>query len=90
MFKEALMQINNQYAIFSDIRGDGLLLGAELKEQYQGQAIAIMNQAAQHGLLILVAGANVLRFTPALNIPEDDIHAGMKKLSQAIEKWLAA
>ena len=90
MFKEALAQINNQYAIFSDIRGDGLLLGAELKEQYQGQAIAIMNQAAQHGLLILVAGANVLRFTPALNIPEDDIHAGMKKLSQAIEKWLAA
>jgi len=90
IFKEALTQINNQYAIFSDIRGDGLLLGAELKEQYQGQAIAIMNQAAQQGLLILVAGANVLRFTPALNIPEDDIHAGMKKLSQAIEKWLSA
>lgn len=90
IFQKALTQINNQYAIFSDIRGEGLLLGAELKEQYQGQAIAIMNQAAQEGLLILVAGANILRFTPALNIPEDDIHAGMKKLSQAIEKWLAA
>lgn len=90
LFKEALAQINDQYAIFSDIRGEGLLLGAELTEQYQGQAIAIMNHAAQAGLLILVAGANVLRFTPALNISEKDIHTGMKKLSLAIEKWLAA
>lgn len=90
IFKDALTQINDQYAIFFDIRGEGLLLGAELAEQYQGQAIAIMNQAAQAGLLILVAGANVLRFTPALNIPEKDIHAGMKKLSLAIEKWLSA
>lgn len=90
LFKEALAQINDQYAIFSDIRGEGLLLGAELTEQYQGQAIAIMNHAAQAGLLILVAGANVLRFTPALNISEKDIHTGMKKLNLAIEKWLAA
>ncbi|KXO13692.1 Acetylornithine aminotransferase / N-succinyl-L,L-diaminopimelate aminotransferase / Succinylornithine transaminase [Moritella sp. JT01] len=90
IFQDALTEINNQYAIFSDIRGEGLLLGAELTEQYQGQAIAIMRQAAQEGLLLLVAGANVLRFTPALNIPEEDIHAGMKKLSLAIEKWLSA
>lgn len=89
IFKDALIQINNQYAVFSDIRGEGLLLGAELTKQHQGQAIAIMNQAAQEGLLILVAGANVLRFTPALNIPDSDIHAGMKKLSLAIEKWLS-
>ena len=49
-----------------------------------------MRQAGQEGLLLLVAGANVLRFTPALNIPEEDIHAGMKKLRLAIEKWLSA
>ncbi|CED58322.1 acetylornithine aminotransferase [Moritella viscosa] len=90
IFQDALTEINNQYAIFSDIRGEGLLLGAELTEQYQGQAIAIMRQAAQEGLLLLVAGANVLRFTPALNIPEEDIYAGMKKLRLAIEKWLSA
>ncbi|SGY81277.1 aspartate aminotransferase family protein [Moritella viscosa] len=90
IFQDALTEINNQYAIFSDIRGEGLLLGAELTEQYQGQAIAIMRKAAQEGLLLLVAGANVLRFTPALNIPEEDIYAGMKKLRLAIEKWLSA
>jgi len=90
VFQDALAQINNQHGIFSDIRGEGLLLGAELTEQYHGQAIAIMNQAAKEGLLILVAGANVLRFTPALNIPEQDIHAGMNKLNLAIEKWLSA
>ncbi len=90
IFQDALTKINNQYAIFSDIRGEGLLLGAELTEQYQGQAVAIMSHAAKEGLLLLVAGANILRFTPALNIPEEDIHEGMKKLSLAIEKWLSA
>ena len=90
IFQDALTQINNQYAIFADIRGEGLLLGAELTEQYQGQAVAIMQQAAEEGLLILVAGANVLRFTPALNIPDSDIDAGMKKLRLAIQKWLSA
>lgn len=90
IFKNALTALNHQHAIFADIRGEGLLLGAELTEQYQGQAITIMNLAAKEGLLILVAGANVLRFTPALNIPDNDIHAGMQKLSLAIEKWLSA
>ncbi|QUM75063.1 aspartate aminotransferase family protein [Moritella sp. 24] len=89
IFRNALGQLNEQYAIFSDIRGEGLLLGAELTEKYQGQAITIMNKAAEEGLLILVAGANVLRFTPALNIPEEDISAGMEKLNLAIKKWLS-
>jgi len=90
IFKNALAALNHQHGIFADIRGEGLLLGAELTEQYEGQAIAIMNLAAKEGLLILVAGANVLRFTPALNIPDSDIHVGMQKLSLAIEKWLSA
>lgn len=89
LFRDHLTLINNQYAIFSDIRGEGLLLGAELTDKYKGQAIVIMNEAAKNGLLILVAGADVLRFTPALNIPEEDIHAGMEKLNMAIESWLS-
>jgi len=33
-----------------------------------------------------VAGPNVLRFAPALNIPEADLAEGMTRLEQAIAK----
>jgi acetylornithine/N-succinyldiaminopimelate aminotransferase len=90
LFQQELAKLNSQYNIFADIRGKGLLLGAELSEQYAGAAIDIMKYAAQEGLLVLIAGVSVLRFTPALNIPDADIKLGMTKLATAIEKWLAA
>ncbi len=90
LFQQELAKINSLYNIFSDIRGKGLLLGAELSEQYAGAAIDIMKYAAREGLLVLVAGVSVLRFTPALNIPDEDIKLGMTKLATAIEQWLAA
>ena len=85
--KQGLATLNEQYDLFADIRGQGLLLGAELLPKYYGQAVKLMQFAANEGLLVLVAGANVLRFTPALNIPAEDIDAGINKLAQAIEKW---
>ncbi len=88
LFKEQLEKLNEKYNIFSEIRGKGLLLGAELVPEYAGKAPALMTAAADQGLLILVAGADVLRFTPALNIPEADIQAGMVRLEQAISVWL--
>jgi len=39
--------------------------------------------SAEEGLLILVAGANVLRFAPALNISDELIEQAMLKLKQA-------
>ena len=41
-------------------------------------------ESAQQGLLILVAGANVLRFAPALNISDDLIEQAMLKLKQVV------
>lgn len=82
--REHLQQINAEYGVFKEVRGEGLLLGAVFNEQYQDQAKAFFLESAQQGLLVLVAGANVLRFVPALNIEDELIDAAMLKLKQAV------
>jgi acetylornithine/succinyldiaminopimelate/putrescine aminotransferase len=79
-----LEKINGKYAVFSEIRGDGLLLGCELSGQWQGRAREILTRCTQNGLLILMAGANVLRLAPALNIENRDIVAAVEIIGDSI------
>ncbi len=87
---DGLTAINNKYAVFKDIRGKGLLIGAELNETYQGKAKDFLMAAMAEGLMILVAGASVLRFTPSLVIPDEDIDQGLALLEKAVAKVVAA
>lgn len=48
-FVQHLQQINQQFDIFSDIRGMGLLIGAELKPQFKGRARDFLYAAAHEG-----------------------------------------
>ncbi len=89
LFEDGLAQINARHNIFNEVRGKGLLIGAELVDAWQGKAGEFLAAAREEGVLILVAGPNVLRMAPALNIPEEDIHQAMVRLDAAIEKKLA-
>ncbi|MBG0755703.1 aspartate aminotransferase family protein [Vibrio cidicii] len=84
LFREGLSKINDKYQIFSEIRGKGLLLGAALNEEWQGRARDILVAAGKEGLLVLVAGMNVVRFTPSLVITKQEIEEGLAKLDNAI------
>lgn len=88
IFREGLAKINHKYALFSQIRGKGLLLGAVLNEQWQGRAGEIMAAAGKEGVLILIASANVLRFTPSLVISREEIEQGLARLESAIAKLM--
>lgn len=83
-FREGLTKINDKYHVFSEIRGQGLLLGAALNEQWQGRSRDILLAAGEHGLMLLVAGPNVIRMTPSLLITQQEIEQGLAKLEQAI------
>lgn len=83
-FKQGLEKINQKYPIFKDIRGKGLLIGAELVEDWHGRSKDILNSAGEQGLLVLVAGANVVRFTPSLVISKSEIEQGLQLLEKAI------
>ncbi|KLV07506.1 acetylornithine aminotransferase [Photobacterium aquae] len=85
-FRDALMAINAKYPIFDEVRGKGLLLGAALNSEWQGRARDILVAAGEEGLLVLVAGANVVRFTPSLVISREEFDCGMTRFEQAVAK----
>lgn len=83
-FKEQLTAINEKYNVFSEIRGQGLLLGAALNEEYEGRARDFLLAGQEHGVMVLIAGANVVRFTPSLVISEEDVKEGLQRFEKAV------
>ncbi|WP_032093636.1 aspartate aminotransferase family protein [Necropsobacter rosorum] len=83
-FIAALNSLNQKYARFKQIRGEGLLIGAELIDRYRGKAADFVKKAADNGLMILVAGPNVLRFAPALNISAEELTLGLERLEETL------
>ncbi|WP_241627296.1 bifunctional succinylornithine transaminase/acetylornithine transaminase [Rosenbergiella epipactidis] len=84
-FVEKLTQLNQQLGLFSEIRGQGLLIGAQLNAHWAGQAKTLTTVAAEQGVIVLIAGPDVLRFAPALTIPYEDIDVAFERLTQAFE-----
>ncbi|MEX1198601.1 MAG: aspartate aminotransferase family protein [Pseudohongiellaceae bacterium] len=87
--KKHLLDINARHGIFSDVRGQGLLMGAELIEDWHGKAKEFVTAALEEGVMILVAGPNVLRMAPSLIIPESDLDEAMRGVDRAITRVLA-
>jgi acetylornithine/N-succinyldiaminopimelate aminotransferase len=81
-----LTKINERFGIFREVRGKGLLIGAELAGAYKGRAKDFVSAAGRHGVIMLMAGPDVLRFAPSLIIPHDDLHEGLARLAKAIEE----
>ncbi|WP_227368902.1 aspartate aminotransferase family protein [Halomonas sp. M20] len=88
LFREHLGMINSKYGVFQEVRGMGLLIGAQMAPQYEGRAKDILPLAIEEGLMALVAGPNVLRMAPSLVIPEEDIAEGMARLERAVARFV--
>ena len=88
--RDGIARINASLSLFEEVRGRGLMLGAVLNEANKGKAGAILDHAAAHGLLVLQAGPDVLRFVPALNIGDEDLAEGLRRLEAALRSFLAA
>lgn len=82
--KEQLNAINEKYQVFKEVRGKGCLLGAELSEKYEGRARDFLLAGQEHGVMVLVAGASVIRLTPSLIIPQEDIKEGLQRFEKAV------
>ena len=65
------------------MRGKGLLIGAELNARFAGRAKDFNAAAANRGVMMLIAGPDVLRFAPSLIIPEADLDEGFARFEQA-------
>lgn len=82
-FVEGLNAINQRLHLFKEIRGLGLLIGCVLNEDFSGQAKQFSLAAAEQGVMVLIAGANVMRFAPSLIISEQDVQEGLARFERA-------
>jgi 4-aminobutyrate aminotransferase/(S)-3-amino-2-methylpropionate transaminase len=79
--------------IVGEVRGLGPMVGVELvvdertKEPNKLAAAAVLKRCHEHGVLILKAGTydNVVRLLAPLVISEEDLHAGLDVLTDALE-----
>ncbi|QCZ94816.1 aspartate aminotransferase family protein [Salinimonas iocasae] len=84
LYRELLGKINDKYNVFEEIRGKGMLLGCALNKEYEGRARDFLVASANEHLMVLVAGANVVRFAPSLIIPDEDIREGLARFERAV------
>ncbi|WP_319782266.1 aspartate aminotransferase family protein [Oceanisphaera sp. IT1-181] len=89
-YRDGLSAINDKYHCFSEVRGKGLLLGCVLTEQYQGRAKEFLDAAMDEQLMVLIAGANVVRFAPSLVISHADVTEGLARFERAVAKVVQA
>ena len=85
-FVERINAINERFGLFSEIRGLGLLIGCVLNADFAGKAKLISQEAANAGVMVLIAGANVVRFAPALNVSEEEVASGLDRFALACER----
>jgi succinylornithine aminotransferase len=75
--------------VFAQVRGCGLMLGMVLAEGFLGKAKDIAKAAEAQGLMLLIAGPDVLRFLPALIVSDAQIEEGVRRLRAALDVFLA-
>jgi len=86
---EGLLAIGSRHGVFEGVRGLGLLVGAPMSATWKGKAKEIVNAGLKHGVWTLVAGPDVLRMAPALNISEAEVAEGLSRLDAACAELVA-
>ncbi len=89
-FKARLEKIGQQYGVFSQVRGMGLLMGCVLTDAWKGKAKDFFNAAEQEGVMVLQAGPDVVRFAPSLVVEDADIDEGLNRFERAVAKLTGA
>ena len=90
LFMEGLRAINVRRRVFRELRGEGVWLGCELEESLRGKSVDVMKAAGDAGLLVLVAGPDVVRIAPSLVISLDEILEGLARLETALIRTLGS
>ena len=86
--RAGLSRIDHSRQLFAEVRGRGLMIGAVLADAWKGRAGEILDHAATHGLLLLQAGPDVLRFVPPLTITGEELADGLDRLRGALADFV--
>ena len=81
-FLSKLQVLKDKFSFITEVRGQGLILGAELDRDGAGIAASCLEE----GLLINCAAGKVLRFIPPLIVTKDEIEQGMDILEKVLAR----
>ncbi len=81
-FKKKLLWLKNRHDLVENVRGMGLLLGMELKNDGE----PVLKACQEKGFLINCVQGNILRFIPPLIIEKNDIDALIVCLDEVLRK----
>ena len=82
--RQELARLKDEFPnVVDEVRGDGLLVGIKLKPP-MGEVVAACHEEK---LLTVVAGDNVMRLIPPLNISQDDLLEGVARAARAFQKF---
>lgn len=85
-----LQDLTKEYpAILSTVRGSGLLLGVVVADAWKGKSKDIQKAAEAQGLMVLIAGTDVVRFAPALVVSDEQIAEAGRLLRAALDSLAA-
>ncbi len=85
-----LEEMKERHPVMGDNRGLGLMRATEFIKDPESKAPArelrnrIVEAAYKRGLILLPAGRSTIRYIPALNIPDDQLEAGLDVLEEAM------
>jgi len=87
-----LKEMQEKYPIIGDVRGKGLMIGAEIVKEPKTREFAdkeahdIMMKSFRRGLALITAGHSTLRIAPPLIITRDLVDSGLDILEGAIKE----
>ena len=81
-----LVALHNEIGCISEVRGKGLMIGAVLRDEWAGRAAELGEVCRRHGVLVLQAGPDVVRFLPPLNITDAELDDGMDRFEAAMRE----
>lgn len=87
-----LKEMQSKYDIIGDVRGKGLMVGAEIvknadtKQPGPDLAKEIMMKCFKRGLAIITAGSSTMRFVPPLVITRELLDAGLDVFEGAVKE----
>lgn len=88
---QKLEAIKNDYPqVFAQVRGRGLMLGMVLTDAWRGKAKDITKAAEAQGLMLLIAGPDVVRLLPALVVSDAQIEEAQMRVRRALDLVLSA
>ncbi|NNG25670.1 acetylornithine/succinyldiaminopimelate transaminase [Telluria aromaticivorans] len=76
--------------VFGKPRGMGLLIGLPMAEAYKGRSKDYTKLAEKLGLMLLIAGPDVVRLAPALVVSDEQIAEADRLMRQAVDAFVAA